>query len=120
MAQMGGGHTPPVPMTPTQFSSTVAGQTVQIAVRVKSINRSTLYTELLQHETGTLSKPTGKPVVVFFPSGTPVIMGRAADVTPGSVLFIYGVLTKPGYVDAKRLVVDSKYVKVDMGSAARK
>lgn len=106
------GHAPPVPMTPAQFSQTAAGGQVQIAVRVGRIERSTIYGELLQHETDTVSKATGQQVVLFFPDGTPTIMGQPQDVTPGAVLFVYGVLTKPGHVDAKRVVVDTKYVTV--------
>jgi len=112
MGGMGGGHTPPVPMSPAQFSQATSGQAVQIAVRVQRINRTTLYTELLQHETETVSKATGQHVEVFFPTGTPVIMGKAPDVTEGAVLFVYGVLTTPGHVDAKRVVVDTRFVKV--------
>jgi hypothetical protein len=108
-AQMG---PPPIPMSPTQFSEAAIGQNVQIAVRVQRVERSTLYAELLARETDTLSKATGKQVVLFFPDGTPVIMGTASDVVPGAVLYVYGVVTKAGHVDAKRVVVDTKYVKV--------
>jgi hypothetical protein len=112
-AQMGmPGHAPPVPMTPAQFAHAAAGDQVQIAVRVGRIDRSTIYAELLQHETDAVSRATGQQVVVFFPDGTPTIMGQAQDVTAGAVLFVYGVLTKPGHVDAKRVVIDTKYVTV--------
>jgi hypothetical protein len=103
---------PPVPMSPSQFAQAAPGASVQIAVRVKRVDRSTLYTELLAHETDTVSKATGKEVVVFFPDGTPVVMGAASDVTAGATLYVYGVVTKPGHVDAKRVVVDTKYVTV--------
>jgi hypothetical protein len=109
LAQMG---PPPIPMSPTQFSGAAIGQSVQIAVRVQRVERSTLYAELLARETDTLSKATGKQVVLFFPDGTPVIMGTASDVVPGAVLYVYGVVTKAGHVDAKRVVVDTKYVTV--------
>ena len=110
LAQMG--QAPPVPMSPAQFAQTNPGQSVEIAVRVKRVDRSTLYTELLEHETDTVAKATGREVVIFFPDGTPVVMGSASDVTAGALLYIYGVLTKPGHVDAKRVVVDTKYVTV--------
>src|SRR5277367_6358261 len=80
-AQMG---SPPVPMSPTQFSQAAIGQSVQIAVRVQRVERSTLYAELLARETDTLSKATGKQVVLFVPDGTPVVMGNLADVVPGA------------------------------------
>ena len=111
VAQMGG-QAPPQPMSPAQFAQTGIGQTVQVAVRVQRVARSTLYAELLAHETDTVSKATGKQVVVFFPDGTPIVMGQTSDVKPGAVLFIYGVLTRAGQVDAKRVVVDTKYVTV--------
>lgn len=107
------GHQPPVPMTPAQFSSTLPGQSVQIAVRVRHVDRNTIQAVLLQHVTGAVSKATHTAVVLYFPDGTPVIMGSARDVTPGAVLFVYGVVTKPYHVDVKRLVVDTQYVKVE-------
>ncbi len=106
-------HAPPVPMTPEEFAKAQAGQSVQIAVRVDRVQRTTLYAELLRHETDTTSKATGKQVVLYFADGTPVMMGSAADVATGSVLYVYGILTKPNHVDAKRIVVDTKFVKVE-------
>jgi len=85
---------------------------VQIAVRVQRMKRSTLYAELLQHQTDTVNKATAKPVVLYFADGTPVVMGTAREVVPGAILFVYGVLTKPGHVDIKRAVIDTKYVQV--------
>lgn len=105
-------QSPPVPMSPSQFGQAGAGQSVQIAVRVQRVERSTLYGELLAHETDTLAKATGKDVVIFFADGTPVVMGSASDVVAGAVLYVYGIVTRPGHVDAKRVVVDTKYVTV--------
>ncbi len=107
-----GGHTPPTPMTPGQFAGARVGQNVQIAVRVISRNRANISGELLQQQTQTLSKRTGKRVSLYFPDGTPTIMGAVSDVKPGAVLFVYGVLTKAGHVDVKRLVVDTRFVHV--------
>jgi len=103
---------PPVPMSPAQFAQAAPGHSVEISVRVKRVDRSTLYTELLAQETATQAKVTGKEVVIFFADGTPVVMGGASDVTAGATLYVYGVLTKPAHVDAKRVVVDTKYVTV--------
>ncbi|MBV9972377.1 MAG: hypothetical protein JO135_03495 [Candidatus Eremiobacteraeota bacterium] len=103
---------PPVPMSPQQFSQAHAGQPVQIAVRVQRMRRSMLYAELLQHQTDTLSKATGKAVELYFADGTPVIMGTASEIRPGAVLFVYGIVTKPGHVDIKRAVIDTRYVRV--------
>jgi len=111
-AQMMGGHTPPAPMTPGQFSAARIGQNVQIAVQVVRRNRANISAELLAQQSQTLSKRTGKRVSLYFPDGTPTIMGAAADVNAGAVLFVYGVLTKPGHVDVKRLVVDTRFVHI--------
>lgn len=105
-------HAPPVPMQPAEFAQSNPGQSVQIAVRVTRIDRTTVYAELLSHTSDTDLKATGKPVVIFFPDGTPVLMGSASDVVPGAALFVEGVLTTPGRVDAKRVVVDTKYVTI--------
>jgi hypothetical protein len=106
------GHKPPVPMSPQQFSQAMAGQNVQIAVRVTAVKRNTLLAQLLQHETDTLSRVTTTRVTLYYPDGTPVIMGSARDIVPGAVLFVYGILTKPGHVDVKQAVVDTRFVKV--------
>ncbi len=106
-------HVPPVPMTPEDFAKAQPGQSVQIAVRVDRVQRTTLYAELLRHESDTTSKTTGEHVVLYFAGGTPVVMGSATDVTAGAVLFVYGVVTKPDHVDAKRVVVDTNFVKVE-------
>ncbi len=103
---------PPVPMSLQEFSHAQAGQNVQIAVRVQRVSRSTLFAQLLQHQTDALAKATPKQVVLYFADGTPVVMGTAREVVPGAILFVYGILTKPGHVDIKRAVIDTKYVKV--------
>ena len=109
---MGGAHKPPVPMSPQQFSQAVAGQTVQLAVRVTAVKRDTLLVQLLQHETDKISKATSTRVTLYYPQGTPVVMGTPRDVVPGAVLYISGVLTKPGHVDVKQAVVYTRFVTV--------
>jgi hypothetical protein len=112
-AQMMGGHQPPVPMTAAEFAAAQTGQSVQIAVRVERRTRETLVAELLQHESETRAKRTGTHVTLYLPESAPVVMGTAADIVPGAVLFVYGVATKRGQVDVKRAVVDTKFVKVE-------
>jgi hypothetical protein len=109
LAQM---NAPPVPMTASQFAQANGGESVQIEVRIRSVNRSMLDTELLVRESDSVLKSTGKSVAIFFADGTPVVMGAASDVAAGAVLYVYGVLTKPGHVDAKRVVLVTKYVTV--------
>lgn len=106
-------HAPPVPMTPEEFAKALPGQSVQIAVRVDRVQRTTLYAELLRHENDTTAKTSGKHVVLYFAGGTPVVMGSATDVAAGAVLFVYGVVTRPDHVDAKRVVVDTKFIKIE-------
>jgi hypothetical protein len=106
------GHKPPVPMTPAQFSQAVPGQNVQIAVRVTTIKRTTATAQLLEHQSDTVSKATGKHVTLYMPDGTPIVMGTARDIVPGAILFVSGILTKPGHVDVKQAVVDTRFVKV--------
>lgn len=106
------GHTPPVPMTAQQFSQAVAGQNVQISVRVTSMRRSTLFAQLLEHQTPTIAKPSNTRVELYYAGGTPVVMGTSRDIVPGAILFVYGVITRPGHVDVKQAVVDTRFVKV--------
>ncbi len=110
LAQMG--DAPPIPMSPAEFAQANPGQSVQIEVRVKRVERSALRTELLASETDTVAKATGREVAIFFADGTPVVMGSPSDVAAGALLYVYGVLTKPGHVDAKRVVVVTKFVTV--------
>ncbi len=112
LAQMGM-HAPPVPMTPEQFAQAVPGQNVQIAVRVDGVQRTTIYAELLRHETDSTAKATGRHVVLYFAGGTPVVMGSASDVAKGALLYVYGIITKSNHVDAKRVVVDTRFIKVE-------
>src|SRR5579871_5994758 len=91
LAQMMG-HKPPIPMTPQQFAERAPGQSVQIAVRVTSVQRTTVVGELLAHETDTLSRATGQTVRLYVSSGTPVIMGASGDIVPGAILFVYGIV----------------------------
>lgn len=104
---------PPIPMTPDAFAASAAGQMVQIAVRVDSVKRSTVTGHVLQHETDTRARLSNRRVTLFLPGGTPVVMGSASDVVPGAVLYVYGIVTKPDNVDAKRVVIDTRYVTVD-------
>jgi len=106
------GHTPPVPMTAAQFAAAQTGQSVQISVRVISRNRANISAELLQHQTASVGKRTGRRVELYFADGTPTIMGSVPDIKPGAILFVYGIVTKPGHVDVKRLVIDSRFVHV--------
>ena len=112
LAQMMG-HAPPVPMSYQAFSKAAPGQNVQIAVQVQSVTRSTVSAEFLEHKTDAISTRTGKRVKLFLPRDVPVIMGASSDIAPGAVLFVYGIVTRSGSaVDAKRVVVDTKYVTV--------
>lgn len=104
-------HSTPA-MTVREFSSTASGQPIQVAVRVESLNRTALHAQMLERRSEGVYASTGKRITLYFPDGTPVIMGSAADIAPGAVLFIYGVATKHGEADVKRVVVMSRYVQV--------
>ena len=105
-------HDPPAPMTAAQFAAAKTGDSVQISLRVERRKRATVVGELLNHASAAVASATGKRVTLYLPDEVPVVMGSAAEIVPGAVLFVYGVVTKPGQVDAKRVVVDTKYVKV--------
>lgn len=111
-AQMMGGHDEAKPLTAAQFAAASAGQMVQIEVRVRTIQRSNVQAQLLQQTGGRTAKNTGKTIRMFMPESTPVVMGSTSDVVPGAVLYVYGIVTKPGYVDAKRVVVATRYMTV--------
>lgn len=104
---------PPKPMTPAQFSALGSGQNCQIMIRVDSVKRESVGATVLQYRTDTEYSATKTHAVLFLPSGTPMVMGAQADVTPGAVLYVYGIVTKAGRVDVKKAVVVTKYTKVE-------
>jgi hypothetical protein len=104
---------PPIPMSSTEFSNATAGQSIKLVVRVAAVKRTALSAELLNRESDSLYKPTGKLVSLYLPEDTPVVMGSLADVKPGAVLFVYGTATTPGHADVKKLVTVTAYVKVE-------
>ena len=85
----------------------------KIEVRVQKSDRANVTADLLERQTDALSKATGKTVQLYLPDGTPVVMGSIAQVVPGAVLFVYGVVTKPNHVDVKKVIVVTQYVKVE-------
>ncbi len=109
LAQMMG---PPPSISAKEFAAARIGQSVQIVVRVKSLKRSALHAEILDKKADSDYKATGSTVDLYFPEGTPVIMGRKSDVAPGAVLAVSAVATKPAKADVKKVVVLTQYVKV--------
>lgn len=103
---------PPIPMTQDQYTHAVAGQSITIAVRVDSVNRTDVRAKLLERVNDTLYTKTGTTVRLFIADGTPVVMGSAEDVKPGAVLFVYGISTARDRADAKRLIAVTQYVTV--------
>jgi hypothetical protein len=108
VAQMG----PPIPMTATQFASSVTGQTVILAVRVNRVARTTLAAELLERVNDTTYKKTGKNVTLYVPAETPFVMGSLGDVKPGAIIFVYAVTTTAAHADVKKVIVVTPYARV--------
>ncbi len=106
-------HAAPVPMSPEQFANVSAGQHVQIAVRVDRVAGVMIYAELLRRITDTDNKPSGKHVVLYMPSGTPVVMAPPNAIVKGAVLFVYGTVASHDRVDASKVVVDTRFVHVE-------
>jgi hypothetical protein len=104
---------PPIPMSPAEFSNAAVGQQIKLVVRVAALKRTALSAELLNRESDSLYKGTGKLVSFYLPEDTPFVMGSLADVKPGAVLFLYGTATTPGHADVKKVVALTAYVKVE-------
>ena len=102
----------PIPMSAAEFAHAATGQPVQIVVRVVSRNRESLQGELLNRKTDDIYSTTGIRVQLYVADETPIVMGSATDLAPGSVVFVNGVATKAGNADVKRLIVLTKYVTV--------
>jgi hypothetical protein len=103
---------PPTTMTAQQFARATVGQSVEIAVRVQSRDRTTLHAEFLEQRSDATYRATGKYVDLYFPDGTPIVMGTAGDVAAGAVLFVSGVAAKQNAADVKRVTVITNYVHV--------
>jgi uncharacterized protein YycO len=108
-AQMMG---PPPSIKARAFAAARAGQPVQIVVRVRSLKRSALRAEILDKKTDSDYQATGNNVELFFPQNTRIIMGTISDISPGAVLSVTAVATKPKKADVKKVVVITQYVKV--------
>ena len=104
---------PPVPMTPAQFAGASPGASVQIVVRVVTVDRSKVAAELLERKTDSDYVVTGKRVHLVCPDGVTFVMGGAGDIAPGAVLFVDGVATKPYRADVKKVVVLTKFITVE-------
>jgi hypothetical protein len=103
---------PPAPMTAAQFSQSVAGQSLVLAVRVTGRDRDTVHAGLLARRDDSHYVATGTPVELYFPADTPVVMGTDADVKAGAVLFVDAVATTRGHADVKRVTVITPYITV--------
>ena len=80
---------------------------------VAAVKRTALAEELLNRESDSVYRCTGKIVGLYLPEDTPVVMGSLTDVKPGAVLFVYGTAATPGHADVKKLVAVTAYVKVE-------
>ncbi len=112
-APAGAQMAPPIPMTPAQFSSAVSGANVTLVLRVATYSRSTLDGELLERESDSRYKQSGKNVELYLPPETPFVMGSASDLKAQAVIFVYAVATTPGHADVKKVVVVTPYVTVE-------
>ena len=85
---------------------------MQIVVRVTSLQRENLQADLLAQVDASHYKTTGTQLDLYFSADTPVVMGSAADVKAGAVLYIYAVATTRNRADVKKAVVVTPFVKV--------
>jgi hypothetical protein len=103
----------PTPLTPSQFAASATGQNVILAVRVETAARTAVTAELLERITDARYKATGKRVTLYVPEETPIVMGSAADVKPGAILFVYAVTTTAAHADVKKVVVVTPYAAIE-------
>jgi hypothetical protein len=103
----------PVPMTRSQFGHALTGQSIAILVRVVAFKRTSLSAELLDRESDSVYKATGKIVDLYLPEDTPIVMGSVPDIKPGAAVFVYGVATTQGRADIKRIVILTSYIRIE-------
>jgi hypothetical protein len=102
-------HTPEA-MSADQVSRASAGDSLQFAARVDSIDRSILHAHVLNKIGEETYADSGKTIDIYEPRTISFIMGKRDDVKPGAVLFIFAVATKPHQADATKIVIDTPYV----------
>jgi len=103
---------PPVPLTVSQFDSTVAGTPIVLAVRVVSRVRDDVRGEILERIDDADYKATGKIVDLYYPQDTPTAMGSGDDVKAGAVVFVHAVATTRDRADVKRATIVTPYVTI--------
>lgn len=108
-AQMG----PPIPMTSQQLTHTARGGSVELVVRIESIQRQIVSAMVLDRKTDTEYATSKVHAQLDVPEGTPVVMGTLRDLVPKAIVYVTGVVTRPSTVDVKKVVVLTLYVKVD-------
>lgn len=103
----------PIPLTAAQFSASAPGAQVTLAVRVVSRERDLVRATVLERRDDAHYRATGTSVSLYLADQTPIVMGSAADVRAGTVLFVDAIATTPGRADVKRATVVTSYVTVE-------
>ena len=99
-------------MTKAQFQNAPIGSQVEIVVRVVDRQRETVHAQLLAQIDPSHYKATNTQLDLYLTAETPIMMGSNDEVRAGAVLYVYGVVTARNQVDAKRVVVTTRYATV--------
>ena len=109
IAQMGMGNPPA--MSAAEIAKSSSGTQLHFVLRIDQMQRTTAVGHVLDPISGNQYHVSSSVLSVHVANDLPVVMGSHDDLKPGSVVFVYGVATKPKAADATKLVVITPYVK---------
>jgi hypothetical protein len=95
-----------------QLDQVKSGEEVKVVLEVTSSAAQNLRGTLLDKQTETLYKRSGRVTEVVWDADTKIVMGKAADIHPGAVIHVSGTVVVGDKIKARQIVILSGYVKV--------
>jgi uncharacterized protein YdeI (BOF family) len=96
-----------------QFAQTAPGTNTKIVMEIaESAPEGTAKGKLLQKKTDEIYTRTTSTVTLRWNAQTKIVMGKEADIHPGAVVHITGMVRSDHSVQAEQLVILTGYVKV--------
>lgn len=95
-----------------QLDQVKPGEEVKVVLEVTSFAGQTLKGALLDKQTETLYKRSGRVAEVAWDADTKIVMGKAADIHPGAVIHVTGAVVAGDRIKARQIAILSGYVKV--------
>lgn len=85
---------------------------VKVVIEVTSAVAPDLRGALLDKQTETLYRRSGRGAEIVWDADTKIVMGKVADIHPGAVIHVTGTAVAGKKIKARQIVILSGYVKV--------